>query len=114
MKKLIKINFLVITAIVFCNIAQAQEKASDKSFNTVLNEVKQKQAIRNKMIQQMRQTTPINTSQNNNTDSQPASSTAVGAATTQQTTNSPKTNQQGTNNKPSNQPAKLSVRSKKQ
>jgi hypothetical protein len=113
MKTLIKINFLLITAIVFCNIAHGQQKASDKSYNTILNEVRQKQAMRNKMLQQMKQSTPTNTSQNNNTDIKPSNTSLVGVATTQQTTTSSGTSQQGTNNKPSNQPAKL-PRSKRQ
>jgi hypothetical protein len=109
MKILIKINFLLITAIVFCNIAQAQQKASDKSFTTVLNEVKQKQAMRNKMLQQMNQTIPVNTSQTNNTDIKPSNISGEEATTTPRATTPA-----GTNNKPSNQPVKLPQRSKKQ
>jgi hypothetical protein len=111
MRKVIKINFLIIAAIVFCNIAQAQQKASDKSFTTVLSEVKQKQAMRNKMLQQMRQTLPTNTSQNNNTDIKP-SNTNPGTATQQNTIPGSGTKQQATNNQPLNQPVKIPARSK--
>src|SRR6266487_6729380 len=109
MKKMININILIIAAIVFYNIAQAQQKASDKSFTTVLSEVKQKQAIRNKMLQQMRQTLPTNTSQNNNTDINP---TNPGTAAQQNTIPGSGTNQQATNNQPLNQPLKMPARSK--
>jgi hypothetical protein len=113
MKKVIKISFLIIAAIVFCNIAQAQQKASDKSFATVLNEVKQKQANRNKMLQQMRQTTPANGSQNN-TAIEISNTNAGGATMPQQTTTQAGTNQQTTNNGSSNQSAKIPLRPKKQ
>src|SRR6266487_5314536 len=105
MKKMININILIIAAIVFYNIAQAQQKASDKSFTTVLSEVKQKQAMRNKMLQQMRQTLPTNTSQNSNTDIKP-SNTNPGTATQQNTIPGAGANQQATSNQPLNQPVK--------
>jgi hypothetical protein len=112
MKTLIKINFLLITAIVFCNLAQAQQKASDKSFNTVLNEVKQRQAMRNKMLLQVRQTTPNNNSQINNTDIKP-NAVKAGGTTKQTTTSGEGANQQAANSQPSNQPVKIQ-RPKKQ
>ncbi len=108
---MIKINILIIAAIVFYNIVQAQQKASDKSFTTVLSEVKQKQAIRNKMLQQMRQTLPTNTSQNSNTDIKPAN-TNPGTATQENSIPGAGANQQVTNKQPLNQPAKMPARSK--
>ena len=114
MKTLIKINFLVITAIAGCNIAQGQQKASDKSFNSLLMEAKQRQAMRNKMLQQMKQTTPDKTSQNNSTDNKPSNTGIVRTTSTQQTAIPGEgTNQQAINNQPSNQPVKVQ-RSKKQ
>jgi len=114
MKKLIKINFLlIIAAVLFCNIASAQQKASDKSYATVVNEVKQKQAMRNKMLQQVQKSTPVNTvTPNNNKPEQPVN--INGAVPVQQTTSVPIEPKQTTTNKPLNQPAKLPVRSKNQ
>jgi len=111
MKTMIKINFLIIASIAFCNIAQAQQKASDKSFTTILSEVKQKQATRNKMLQQMRQTLPTNASQNNNTDIKP-SNTNPATASQQNTIPGSGTNQQAANNQPLNQPVKMPARLK--
>jgi hypothetical protein len=59
MKKSIKINFLFTTVVIlFCSISHAQQKASDKSFETIMNEAKQKRAMREKTLEQLKQSTP--------------------------------------------------------
>jgi len=111
MKNLIKINLLIVTAIILCNIAQGQQRASDKSFNTVLNEVKQRQMMRSKMLQQMKQTTAGNTAQNNNTDTKLSNASPNGATTVQSTPSRGATNQ-GSKNQPAVKLAKLPAGSK--
>jgi hypothetical protein len=116
MKKFAMINFLLlVTVIAFCKISVAQQKASDKSFATLVKEVKEKQEIQNKMIQ-MRKPASANTSQNNNSPIPPANTNAAGATTTTQkiTPSQEGTGPQGTNNKPLNQQRGLPVRSKRQ
>jgi len=110
MKNLIKINLLVIGAIIFCNTIHAQQRASDKPFSTVLSEIKQQQAMRNKMLQQVRQTTPAGNGLQNNTYIQPANNTTPSEKQTSTTTQG---NQQGINTKPLNKPA-IQPRLKKQ
>ena len=58
MKNLIKINIVIVIAIAVCNKIHGQQRASDRSFNRVLMEVKRQQAMRTKMLQQARQSTP--------------------------------------------------------
>jgi hypothetical protein len=112
MKNLIKINLLVVTGIILCNIAQGQQRASDKSFNSVLNEVKQKQAMRNKMLQQIKQTTAVNTSQNNTTDAKPSNAGTNGTTTGQSTTGEQGANPHASNNQSATKPLKSPLRSK--
>ena len=77
MKKIIQINFLIFPIItLFAMSSYGQQKPSERSFTTVMNEVKQKQAARAKMLQQIRQTT----SQSQNVQGQPVN-TNTGAAT---------------------------------
>src|SRR4030095_4451977 len=104
MKNLLKISLLIMAVFVFCNAINAQGRASDKPFSTVLNEIKQHQAMRNKMLQQMHQTTQANNASQNNISIQAANTT------TETTTAQPSVNakegisKQGTNEKPLNKP----------
>jgi len=76
MKNLIKISFLIVAAIISSNDTHAQRRASDKPFTTVLSEVKQHQAMRNKMLQQMRPPAPLPAANStNNTTPREAAST---------------------------------------
>ena len=105
MKSVIKVSSLLITAIIFCNAVNAQRRASDKPFTAVLSEIKQHQAERNQMLQQMRQTTPVNSASQNGVPPQGANVTnkqnaaATGA-----------TSQQGNNNKPLHKAVKQTVK----
>lgn len=99
-----------MTFVVLCNVINAQRTASDKSFNTVLNEIRQHQAMRNKMLQQVRQTTPAGNGLQNNTYIQPANNTTPSEKQSSTTTQG---NQQGVNTKPLNKPA-IQPRLKKQ
>jgi hypothetical protein len=116
MKKIIQINFLLlVTVIAFCKISGAQQKASDKSYATLVKEVKEKQDMQNKMLQ-MRKPTPANTvSQNDNRPVQPVNINTAGTTTTQKITPAQEgTSPQGTNSKPLNQQGKLPVKPKRQ
>lgn len=110
MKNLIKISFLVIIPVIFCNAVHAQRRASDKPFTTVLSEIKQHQAMRNQMLQQMRQATPVNSTSQNTIAPQAANVTNT--TMVKQNAAAGATSQQGSNNKPLNkvvkQPGKLS------
>jgi hypothetical protein len=102
MKNLIKTGSLIM-AIIFCSVAQAQKKASDKSYAEVVNEVKQKQAMRNRMLYQMRQTTlPGAVSQNDIQQTQQSNSSAE-IATQQTTSTIPEGKQQPASSATSNQ-----------
>jgi len=107
MKSLVKINLLILIAIIVVNTSHAQQRASDKSFNSVLNEVKQKQAMRNKMLSQMTQTMP-DASQNGTTAER---TNTIGAA--QQTTVPVTgTSEQSASHASSSKPVQVPVRSK--
>lgn len=95
--------------------ANSQQRPSQRSFASVMNEIKQKQAAHDKMIQQIKQNTPSNgVSQNGNIQLQPASNAARQGATQQSTQNSQRTNQQPINNKPINQQSPSSSKIKKE
>jgi len=100
-----------MTAVVFCNVINAQRTASDKSFNTALNEIRQHQAMRSKTLQQVGQTTPAGSGLQNNSYIQPANNTTPSEKQTSTTTT--QGNQQGINTKPLNKPA-IQPRLKKQ
>jgi hypothetical protein len=112
MKNLIKINLLAITATIFCNVVDAQQRASDKPFSTVLNEIKQHQATRSKMLQQMRQATPANNGSQNSVNIQSASTTTETTTAQPAVTATSGTSQ--TNNKPLDKPLKQPAASAKQ
>jgi hypothetical protein len=114
MKNLIKISLLIMTGVVFCNAINAQGRASDKSFTTVLNEIKQHQAMRNKMLQQMRQATPANNASQNNVNIQAANTTTATTTAQPSVTAKEGTSQQGANNRPLNKTVIQPARVKKQ
>ena len=108
MKNFIQINFVLLVAVVVANNVQAQQKASDKSYNSMLMEVKQRQAIRNKMILQMRQSAPSNSLQTGNAIQ---TNTATSSGVLPQTSSQGK-NLESTNNQSANNPAKPPIKSK--
>ena len=113
MKKIIKINALVLLSVIFfATASQAQQqKPSERSFTAEINKVKEKQAARNKMIAKMQQTVNTETvapaQQNSpvvNSANKPADKTPAGA--NQQ--NKSSVNQTSIN-KPSNGPMKKPI-----
>jgi hypothetical protein len=109
MKKKIKISFLTGIVMLFCfATVYCQQRPSQRSFTSVMNEAKQKQAARNKMLQQIRQTTASNTiSSSVSTQNQPVRGSIVVPATTQKTLSSPGTSQQPVNKQINSQPKAL-------
>lgn len=59
MKKSIKIHFLITAMFFACTVAvNAQQKASDRTFEEEMKKVNEKRAARNAFINRMRQSTP--------------------------------------------------------
>ena len=102
MKKIILINFFtLLMTMVFFTTAYGQQRPSQRSFTSVMNQVNQKQIARDKMIQQIKQTTPSNSG---NIQLQPSTSNSTQQAAAQQRSQSmPRTNQQSVINKQANQ-----------
>ena len=102
MKKIILINFFaLLMAMVFFTTAYGQQRPSQRSFTSVMNQVNQKQIARDKMIQQIKQTTHSNSG---NIQLQPSTSNSTQQAAAQQRSQSmPRTNQQSVINKQANQ-----------
>jgi len=75
MKKILQINCLLVMMAVFSVKSHGQQKPSERSFTAVVNQIKQKQATHNKMMQQVKQTTPASTNENIQTQ-QPGTSTS--------------------------------------
>ena len=95
MRKMMQISFLTGIVILFClTTGYCQQRPSQRSFISVMNEVKQKEASRNKMLQQIRQTTASNfVLPNASTQTQPSASGTVAPTPAQNTLNLPGTNQ---------------------
>lgn len=112
MKKIILINFfLLLMMTAFVTIIHGQQRPSQRSYASVVSQVKQKQIAREKMLQQMKLTTPSNNaSQNANIQFQPSNGSRTEAAP-QQSQSIPKTNQQPVMNKPA---SKQQLRMKKE
>jgi hypothetical protein len=100
MKRIIQINILLISMFAVFSSAHGQQKPSQRSFASVVNEIKQQQAMRNKMMQQIKQTTPSNdASRNTNTQPQQGANAGASAGTQQPSQNLQGTSQQPINNK---------------
>ena len=101
MKKIILINFFtLLMTMVFFTTAYGQQRPSQRSFTSVMNQVNQKQIARDKMIQQIKQTTPSNSG---NIQLQPSTSNSTQQAAAQQRSQLPRTNQQSVIKKQANQ-----------
>jgi hypothetical protein len=62
MKQISQMSVLVVAMAGFFSVTSyGQQKPSERSFRSVMNEVRQKQADRTKMLQQVKQTTSSNT-----------------------------------------------------
>ncbi len=96
-----QISFLTGIVILFCfATGYSQQRASERSFTSVMNEVNQKRATHDKMIQQMKQTRSSNVVlPSPNTQNQPSSGGTVVPAAAQKSLSSPGTNQQPANKK---------------
>jgi len=75
MKKEIKLYFLITLMFLVCTVAvNAQQKASERSFEEMVKKINEKRAARNAFISKMRQSTPVENqvatpaNQNINTD----------------------------------------------
>jgi hypothetical protein len=102
MKKIILINFFaLLMTMAFATIVRGQQRPSERSFASVMNQVKQKQIERDRMLQQIKQATPSNNaSQNGNIQLRPSTGTSTQQAAVQQRSPSvPKTNEQPVINK---------------
>jgi hypothetical protein len=92
---------LMLMTMAFATIAHGQQRPSQRSFASVMNQVKQKQIARDKMLQQIKQATPSNNaSQNGNIQLQPSGGNSIQQAAAQQRSQSAqKTNEQPVINK---------------
>ncbi|HEV8505329.1 MAG TPA: hypothetical protein VGQ53_08020 [Chitinophagaceae bacterium] len=101
MKKIIQISFLtVVIMLFFLATGYSQQRASERSFTSVMNEVNQKRAAHDKMIQQMKQTRPSNiVLPGAPTQSQLTPGGTVRPTAAQKSLSSPATNQQPANKK---------------
>jgi len=102
MNKIILINFLaVLMTMGLATIAHGQQRPSQRSFASVMNQVKQKQIARDKMLQQIKQATPSNNaSQNGNIQLQPSGGNSTQQPAAQERSqSSQKTNEQQAINK---------------
>jgi len=86
MKKIILINVLtLLITMTFATIVHGQQRPSQRSFASVMNQVKQKQIERDKMLQQIKQATPsTNASQNGNIQLQSSSANSTQQPAAQQ------------------------------
>ena len=76
----------------FATIVHGQQRPSQRSFASVMNQVKQKQIARDKMLQQIKLATPSNNaSQNGNIQLQPNASGSTQQAAAQRSQSIPKT-----------------------
>jgi len=106
MKKIILINFFALMLMMaFATIVHGQQRPSQRSFTSVMNQVKQKQIARDKMLQQIKHATPSNNaSQNGNIQLQPGSVNSTQQAAAQQRSQSAsKKNEQPVIDKQANQ-----------
>jgi hypothetical protein len=105
MKKIILINFFpLLITMAFAAIVHGQQRPSQRSFASVMTQVKQKQTEREKMLQQIKLATPSNnTSQNGNVQFQPNTVSSTQQAAVQRSQPIPKMNQQPVSNKQANQ-----------
>jgi len=99
MKRIIQISFLTgIVMLFFFASGYSQQRPSQRSFTSIMNEVKQERAARDKMLQHLKQTTPPNfVLPSASIQSQPAMSSTVVPTSAQKSLSSPGTNQQPAN-----------------
>jgi len=113
MKRIIQISFLTgIVMLFFFASGYSQQRPSQRSFTSIMNEVKQERAARDKMLQHMKQTTPPNiVLPRASIQSQPATSSTVAPTAVQKSLSSTGPNQQPVN-KPINPQPKVPIMKK--
>jgi hypothetical protein len=112
MKRIIQISFLTgIVMLFFFATGYSQQRPSQRSFTSIMNEVKQERAARDKMLQHIKQTTPQNiVLPSASIQSQSATNGIVVPTAAQKSLSSPGTNQQPTNKQIKPQPKAASMR----
>jgi len=113
MKRIIQISFLTgIVMLFFFATGYSQQRPSQRSFTSIMNEVNKERAARDKMLQHMKQTTPPNiVLPSASIQSQPATSSTAVPTSAQKSLSSPGTNQQPANSQINPQP-KAPIRKK--
>ena len=103
---MIQISFLTGIVALFCiATGYSQQRPSQRSFTSVMNEVKQKRAAHDKMLQQMKQTKPSNIVLSSaSTQSQPAPGGTVAPTAAQKSLSWPGANQQPANKQINSEP----------
>src|SRR5215831_7408747 len=99
MKRIIQISFLtVIVTLFFFATGYSQQRPSQRSFASILNEVNQQRAARDKMLQQMKQTIPPNIVRPSaSSQNQPAAIGSAAPTPVQKSLRAPATTQQPAN-----------------
>jgi phosphodiesterase/alkaline phosphatase D-like protein len=105
MKKIVQISFLTgIVMLFFLATAYSQQRPSQRSFTSIMDEVNQKRAARDKMLQQIKQATPSNiVLSSTSTQSQLAPGSTITPTAAQKSLSSPATNQQPANKQKNSQ-----------
>jgi hypothetical protein len=115
MKKMLQINLLVFLMVSVSSVSSyAQQKPSERSFTSVVSEIKQKQAMQNKTLQQVKRTTPATSSQNTNMQRQAASGNTGERIVPHPTERLEGTTVQQISNKPLTPQPKSSTKTKKE
>jgi len=106
MKRIIQISFLTgIVMLFFFATGYSQQRPSQRSFTSIMNDVNKERAARAKMLQHLKQTTPPNiVLPSASIQSQPAMSSTVVPTSAQKSLSSPGTNQQPANKQINRQP----------
>jgi len=96
MKRIIQISFLTgIVMLFFFATGYSQQRPSQRSLASIMNDVKKERAARDKMLQHMKQATPPNiVLPSASIQSQPATSSTVAPPAPQKSLRLPGTNQQ--------------------
>jgi len=105
MKRVIQISFLTGIVMLFFFAGYSQQRPSQRSFTSIMNEVNKERAARIKMLQHMNKATPPNiVLPSASIQSQPAMRSTVVPTSAQKSLSSPGTNQQPANKQINPQP----------
>lgn len=84
---------MLLITMAFATIIHGQQRPSQRSFASVMSQVKQKQLARDKMLQQVKQATPSNNVAQNAIELRPSTGNPQQAAAQQRSQTMPKTKQ---------------------